>query len=283
MDLVEDVADGAAGGRRRLDPRAVATREPASVGVTEVGADGLGELVDALAGSVARAVDTETVYESREVGSKGHVPRLRVISAATRAADGAERAWVVDVAQHDTVELATAMHEGLGVPDLAADAWNATFDDRVIDINLIEPARAAGAPVGSLRWWDAQLADALLHQGLTGFGFFHGLAWAAERYLGLSVEGKATTQLSYSANGSLSDAQVSYAAADAVETLWVSDVLREHLAAAGLEETCRLEQEARPFLDRMERAGLPFDVDGGKPSWASWRSGAPRCSPALRR
>ena len=240
----------------------MATREPASVGVTEVGAHGLGELVDALAGSVARAVDTETVYESREVGSRGQVPQLRVISAATRSADGTERAWVIDVVRHDTGDLAAAMHEGLGVPDLAADAWNATFDDRVIDTNLIEPARAAGASVNSLRWWDAQLADALLHQGLTGFSFFHGLAWAAERYLGLSVEGKATTQLSYSANGSLSDAQVSYAAADAVETLWVSDVLRERLSAAGLEETCRLEQEARPFLDRMERAGLPFDVDG---------------------
>ena len=230
--------------------------------VTVVGPDGLGELADALAGSTARAVDTETVYEPREVGVRGHVPQLRVISAATRSADGAERAWVVDVARHDISDLAAALHAGLGVPDLAADAWNATFDDRVIDRHLVEPARAAGTSVGSLRWWDAQLADALLHQGLTGFSFFHGLAWAAERYLGLSVEGKATTQLSYSANGSLSDAQVTYAAADAVETLWVSDVLRRQLAETGLSAVCRLEQEARPFLDRMERAGLPFDVDG---------------------
>ena len=257
-------ADGAhsATEARRLDPRAPATRHPADVAVTVVGPDGLGELADALAGSTARAVDTETVYEPREVGVRGHVPQLRVISAATRSADGAERAWVVDVARHDISDLAAALHAGLGVPDLAADAWNATFDDRVIDRHLVEPARAAGTSVGSLRWWDAQLADALLHQGLTGFSFFHGLAWAAERYLGLSVEGKATTQLSYSANGSLSDAQVTYAAADAVETLWVSDVLRRQLAETGLSAVCRLEQEARPFLDRMERAGLPFDVDG---------------------
>ncbi len=230
--------------------------------VTVVGPDRLGEFVGALSASEARAMDTETVYEPRYAGSRGRVPQLRVISAATRTPDGAEHAWVVDVASHELCELATALHEGLRLQNLASDAWNATFDDRVIDTHLMEPAAAAGAAVGSLRWWDAQLADALLHQGLTGFSFFHGLAWAAERYLGLSVEGKATTQLSYSANGPLSDSQVAYAAADAVETLWVSDKLREGLRDAGLEEVCRLEQAARPFLDRMERSGLPFDVQG---------------------
>ena len=257
-------ADGArsAVGVRQLDPRPEATRDPAGVPVTVVGADGLGDLVDALAGSTARAVDTETDFEPRQAETRGHVPKLRVISAATRARDGTERAWVVDVGRHDLVELATALHEGLRVPDLASDAWNATFDDRVIGTHLMEPAAAAGAAVGSLRWWDAQLADALLHQGPTGFSFFHGLAWAAERYLGLSVEGKATTQFSFGANGPLSDRQIAYAAADAVETLWVSGVLREGLRDAGLDEVCRLEQAARPFLDRMERAGLPFDVQG---------------------
>lgn len=261
MDAATDLARTSAD-VRRLDPRPEASRDPAQVPITIVGSDGLGDFVDELRASAARAMDTETDFEPRQAETRGHVPKLRVISAATRARDGTERAWVVDVGRHDLVELATALHEGLRVPDLASDAWNATFDDRVIDTHLMEPAAAAGAAVGSLRWWDAQLADALLHQGLTGFSFFHGLAWAAERYLGLSVEGKATTQFSFGANGPLSDRQVAYAAADAVETLWVSEVLREGLRDAGLDEVCRLEQAARPFLDRMERAGLPFDVQG---------------------
>ncbi|WP_419944806.1 DNA polymerase [Candidatus Poriferisodalis sp.] len=261
MDVVSDLA-GTWADSRRLDPRPTHTRDPAQVPLTLVGREDLGDLVDALAASDARAVDTETVFEPRAAAARGKVPKLRVISTATRAADGTERAWVIDVAQHDLRELAAALHEGLVAPDLASDAWNATFDDRVIDTHLIEPAKAAGASVRSLRWWDAQLADALLHQGLTGFSFFHGLAWAAERYLGLRVEGKATTQLSYSAEGMLSDTQVAYAAADAVETLWVSTLLRERLTQAGLDEVCRLEQAARPFLDRMERAGLPFDAAG---------------------
>ncbi|MDE0320951.1 MAG: DNA polymerase [Acidimicrobiaceae bacterium] len=261
MDAATDLARTSAD-VRRLDPRPEASRDPAQVPITIVGSDGLGDFVDELRASTARAMDTETDFEPRQAETRGHVPKLRVISAATRARDGTERAWVVDVGRHDLIELATALHEGLRLPDLASDAWNATFDDRVIDTHLMEPAAAAGAAVGSLRWWDAQLADALLHQGLTGFSFFHGLAWAAERYLGLSVEGKATTQFSFGANGPLSDRQVAYAAADAVETLWVSEVLREGLRDAGLEEVCRLEQAARPFLDRMERAGLPFDVQG---------------------
>lgn len=261
MDVVSDLADTRAD-NHWLDPRPEPTRDPAQVPVTVVDGDSLGDFVDALSASAARAVDTETDFEPRDAETRGLVPKLRVISAATRSPDGAERAWVVDVGRHDLVELATALHEGLRVPDLASDAWNATFDDRVIDTHLMEPAAAAGAAVRSLRWWDAQLADALLHQGLTGFSFFHGLAWAAERYLGLSVEGKATTQFSFGANGPLSDRQIAYAAADAVETLWVSGVLREGLREAGLEEVCRLEQAARPFLDRMERAGLPFDANG---------------------
>ena len=247
---------------RRLDPRPAPGAQPGDVQVELVGPAELGAFADALASSVARAIDTETVYETFARGARGQVPVLRVISAATRAADGSERSWVVDVNQHDLTDLAVALDEALRAPGLAADAWNATFDDRVLDTHLIEPARADGALVESLRWWDAQLADALLHQGLTGFSFFHGLAWAAERYLGLSVVGKATTQLSYSANGPLSDVQIAYAAADAVETLWVSERLRARLEDAGLDEVCRLEQAARPFLDRMERAGLPFDADG---------------------
>ena len=55
---------------------------------------------------------------------------------------------------------------------------------------------------------------------------------------------------------------IAYAAADAVHTLWVADAIRDEIEAARLEEICRIEQAARPFLDQMERTGLPFDWDG---------------------
>jgi hypothetical protein len=50
-----------------------------------------------------------------------------------------------------------------------------------------------------------------------------------------------------------------------VETLWVGDALRRELRTAGLEQIAEIEMAARPFLDQMERTGLPFD-------WAGWQS-----------
>ncbi|MEZ5341416.1 MAG: hypothetical protein R2706_08200 [Acidimicrobiales bacterium] len=94
--------------------------------------------------------------------------------------------------------------------------------------------------------------------------WFHGLAWATSHYLGLEAEGKGTVQLSYTADDDLTDEQIAYAAADAVETLWVSDAIRAELARSGLEQICAIELAARPFLDQMERSGLPFD-------WAGWQ------------
>ncbi len=236
------------------DPRPRTDRSPSDVPLTFVGPGLLDELRSHLLGSVACAIDTETVFDPRGV-DRGPGP-LRVISAATRAADGTERAWVVDVSLVDRTHLARALS------GVHADAWNADFDARVIDRDVIEVARRAGEEVDSPVWWDAQLADALIHQGISGFGFYHGLAWAAEWYLGIHAEGKGTTQLSYTAADRLTDEQIAYAAADAVETMWVADVIRRRVADEGLSRVCELEQRARPFLDHMERAGLPFDWEG---------------------
>ena len=204
------------------------------------------------------AVDTETVYDPETFrGPDGRAGPLRVISAATRDTEGADRAWVVDVREIDSLSLAAALS------GVHANAWNADFDARVLDRDLFDPARRNNPSLDSMTWWDAQLADALLHQGRTGFSFYHGLAWATEWYLGLRVEGKGSTQLSYTETDPLDSEQVAYAAADAVETLWVAEEIRSRIVEAGLQEVCRLEQRARPFLDHMERVGLPFD-------WVTW-------------
>jgi hypothetical protein len=233
------------------DPRPQATRQPSDVALQVVSDDNMGVFAAALRNATRAAIDTETVFVEPGPGA------LRVVSAATRDLDGAELAWVVDVTMVDRLALAEALS------GVRADAWNADFDARVIERDLIEPARLAGRDVHPVVWWDAQLADALLHQGVTGFGFYHGLAWAAEWYLGIRAQGKGTTQLSYTANEPLSDEQLRYAGADAVETLWVADVIGERITSLGLERVCELEMRARPFLDHMERSGLPFD-------WTGW-------------
>lgn len=223
-------------------------RDPAEVPVTFVrDRDGLDELAAFVSTASAIAIDTETPIDGPKAG------QMRVLSLAGRSAD-VERAFVVDARDADMAGLAAA------IGGVEAAAWNANFDARVVDRAVFDTTDVSDR----IRWWDAQLADALLYQGRTGFGWFHGLAWATERYLGIVATGKGTVQLSYTATEDLSPDQIAYAAADAVETLWVADVLRDEIAAAGLTAICEIEMAARPFLDRMERVGLPFD-------WESWK------------
>ena len=206
----------------------------------------LPELEQALVDAERIAIDTEVPVD----GPKAH--RLRVVSIARRDPEGAERAFVIDARDVDPTLLAPILS------GVTADAWNANFDARIIDAAVWKTTHTTA----ELTWWDAQLADALLHQGRSGFTWYHGLAWATEHYLGIQAEGKGDVQLSYTADGDLTPEQVAYAAADAVETLWVGDAIRDAVRQAGLERICAIEMGARPFLDQMERTGLPFDWDG---------------------
>lgn len=209
-------------------------------------AEQLPDLAKALAGAEHVAIDTEVPIDGPAQGL------LRVMSVAVRAPDGAERAFVVDARDLDPTLLAEPLS---GVTALA---WNADFDARVLDAAVW----GSDDTTPQLRWWDAQLADALLHQGRSGFTWYHGLAWATEHYLGQEAEGKGDIQLSYTATDDLTADQVAYAAADALHTLWVADAIRVEIAEAGLERICEIEMRARPFLDRMERTGLPYDRIG---------------------
>jgi DNA polymerase I-like protein with 3'-5' exonuclease and polymerase domains len=236
-----------------LRPADLGVRRPEEVPTTLVtDAAGLAAVRAALASSARLAVDTETVF-SAEIDGAGAGP-LRVVSLAVRDHDGTESAWVVDVARVAGEALAPLL------AGHTADGWNASFDAEVLQRGCFGPAGFGRSEV--LHWWDAQLADALLHAGRSGFGWYHGLAWASERYLGFSLGGKGEAQLSFTATAELSDDQVAYAAADAVVTLWVGDVLRRELAAAGLVEVAGLEMAARPFIDQLRRSGLPFDREG---------------------
>lgn len=226
-----------------------ATRDPLDVPLTVVRtATELDLVAKALADADEAAADTETPVVGEGIGP------MRVLSVAVRHTGGREEAFVVDARDLDPRLLAPVLS------GRTFDAWNADFDARVIENASYVPLGGTAPPVP--RWWDGQLADALLHQGQTGFGFYHGLAWAVARYLGIAADGKGTTQLSFTTDTDLTDDQIAYAAADAVETLWVCRRLRAELDAAGLTAVAELEMGARPLLDRMQRVGLGVDWDG---------------------
>lgn len=217
--------------------------------------------VDAFARAVAAAERIAIDTETHSWNSSFHGV-MRVLIAAMRDSDGIESCYVVDVRDVDAALLAPIL------AGVEVDGWNGTFDARVTDDAIFTPANANRPHDGrfkSIRWYDGMFADAVLHQGVTGFTWFHGLAWATRRYLGFTLEGKGTTQTSFTADDDLSDEQLQYAALDAITTLRVCDHLRGLVEQAGLTRALQLELRARPFLDHMERAGLPFD-------WVGWKA-----------
>lgn len=190
------------------------------------------------------AADTET-YGWQDGGE----PQLRVVSAACVRA-GVEQAWVIDCRDLDRVAVVESL-EGLEL-----SGWNASYDAKVFEI-------AKGGRT-SVRWFDAMLADAVCHQGESGFEWYRGLAKVSAELCGLVLDGKGTTQTSYDESTSLSAEQVRYAALDAIATMRVTRALREQVAKLSLTAACSLEQRARPFLDAMQRHGIPIDWDGWK-------------------
>jgi DNA polymerase I-like protein with 3'-5' exonuclease and polymerase domains len=231
------------------DPGARGAPDPLAVPLTVIDSPaGVDEFAAAVASATVVAVDTETwgFTDSFE----GH---MRVLSAATRDAAGVERAWVVDARDVDPTLLADALRGATVI------GWNANFDSRVIDRAVF----GIDVALSPLKWWDAMLADATYNQGRFGFTWYHGLATAAHRFLGITMSGKGSVQTSFDRSSDLSAAQIAYAAADAVTTLWVYDALIGRIAEAGLVDKVADVMRGRPFLDLMERAGMPFD-------WAAW-------------
>jgi DNA polymerase-1 len=222
------------------------TWDPQSVPVTFINrADQLSELDVAVAKSVRVAVDTETHDATSFID--GLWSALRVIAVATRDADGNDLAFVIDVRDIPVAVLAASMEK-----IVQADGWNVNFDQRVL--------RLAGCDVQS--WRDLMHVDGVLHSGLSGFEFWHGLAHAAKKWLGVSLSGKGTTQTSYDGSTDLSEEQIRYAGADAVVTLHVGLRLDEEVLAAGLTNAVDREVAARPFIFSMMEHGMPFDAHG---------------------
>ncbi|MDG2112175.1 MAG: hypothetical protein P8N02_06130, partial [Actinomycetota bacterium] len=73
------------------DPRPTADRSTGDVAITRVHTGNIEQFEQHLRASVARAIDTETVYNP--LGFDAGPGPLRVVSAPTPAAAGTERAW----------------------------------------------------------------------------------------------------------------------------------------------------------------------------------------------
>jgi DNA polymerase I-like protein with 3'-5' exonuclease and polymerase domains len=251
------------------------------------------------------ALDTETVFDpdnptDLEVDGPG---AWRVLSLAARLADGSEQAFVIDMghvpaaAVQNTftrftlhrlrrhvasgATLPSSLTELLELGDLdALDALSSPYGQLRLDLDRVRFEIGAEAVVWNANFdrhvlardgvdavflRDAMLYQAVLDLGRAGIRFYTGLAKAARAHLGVDLDGKGSTQLSYrevADQPELSPEQVRYAALDAVVTLRLFERLAAQVEADGLSETVELEVGAQRFIDNLTRFGLPLDIDG---------------------
>ena len=207
--------------------------------------ESLTKFASAVKAGVRFAVDTETHEEITFFN--GLWAALRVIAVAVENSAGDIEAFVIDVRDVEKKDLKPIM---ASIKD--ADGWNANFDEQVLKL--------AGLNVES--WRDAMHTDSVLHSGISGFEFYHGLAHASTKYLGFEIQGKGDVQTSFDGSSDLNQDQIRYAAYDAIVTMLVAKHLDAKVVESGLAIPVSLEHSARPFILEMMEHGLPFDFDG---------------------
>jgi|688.fasta_scaffold29722_7 DNA polymerase I-like protein with 3'-5' exonuclease and polymerase domains len=207
--------------------------------------DDLGILTDALKNAVMVSVDTETHGEI--LLRNGLYGAIRVISLATKDDKNIYKSFVIDVRDMSSGAISSSLNN-----IDTAYGWNVNFDSEVLEIY--------GVRIN--KWFDGMFADGLINAGSSGFEFYHGLAFAANKYLNYDLTGKGTVQLSYDKASDLLPEQISYAAQDAIVTLLASEEIKKTLSDEGLDVPNNLEQSARPFIYKMMKFGIPFDKAG---------------------
>lgn len=270
------------------------------------------------------ALDTETVFDpdnptDLETDGPG---AWRVLSLAARLADGSEQAFVIDMghvpaaAVQDTFmrftlhrlrrhvasggTLPASLLELLELGDLdALDALGSALGQLRLDLDRVRSEVGAEMVVWNANFdrsvlardgvdavflRDAMLYQAVLDLGRAGIRFYTGLAKAARAHLGIDLDGKGSTQLSYrcvSDQPELTPEQVRYAALDAVVTLRLFERLDVEVRAADLVETVELEVGAQRFIDNLTRFGLPLDVAGWREHLAVSEAGKAKVEETL--
>jgi DNA polymerase I-like protein with 3'-5' exonuclease and polymerase domains len=194
----------------------------------------LNAVLPALCAAPLLAVDTETT------GLDPLKDHVRLIQFALP-----DRIIVVDASQVPVQRLTPVFV----APHLLA-FHNAKFDLKFL--------RTAGLP-----WPEGSVFDTMLVAHLLGAGTADGqltqcgLAAVAQRYLSIELD-KALQTSNWT--GSLTPAQLYYAARDAQVTLQLVSVLRDALAVAALERMAAIECRCVPALAWLELAGLPIDA-----------------------
>ena len=190
----------------------------------------LGMVLAALDESTQVSLDLETTSLSPREG------KIRLLSLATDRG-----LYVIDAFAIDVRPLFEAL---AGLPLLG---HNLLFDLQFLAALGCEPGGAVH---------DTMLLSQLLDGTRRPKGY-HRLAECAKRHLGRTLD---KTEQSGDWSGSLTDAQLDYAAADVIVLGPLFDRLSELVAQSGQEKVARIEARCLPAVVWLARSGAPFDA-----------------------
>jgi DNA polymerase I-like protein with 3'-5' exonuclease and polymerase domains len=298
----------------------VGARDLSQVPCTFIDRDDRLDELDVLVDAVLVALDTETVFDPEnptDLDTDGP-GAWRVLSMSARLSDASVRSFVLDMGYVSAGAVQSKLNQLALARFRRAHSAGVTLPASILELielgeldaldvlgsasgqlrfDLIDARHAAGVEAvvwnanfdrfvlardGVDAWFlrDAMLYRAVLDLGRAGVQFYTSLARAAREALGVDLDGKGSTQLSYrepEIQPVLSDEQVRYAAHDAVVTLELFDKLAAEVADAGLSETVELEVRAQEFISSLTRKGLPLDVAG----WREHLAGIDRAQAAV--
>jgi DNA polymerase-1 len=177
------------------------------------------------------AIDVETT------GLDSRTDRVRLLSLATDRG-----VYVLDCFAVDPRPLFGPLAE------LPLIGHNLLFDLQFLSALGFEPGAAVH---------DTMLLSQMLDGTRRPKGY-HGLAECAERHLGRTLD---KTEQSGDWSGSLTDAQLDYAAGDVIVLGPLYDHLSDQVVQSGQEQAVQIEARALPAIVWLARSGAPFDVE----------------------
>lgn len=206
--------------------------------ITRVTAQNITEALQTCRATEAVGLDTETTSLHPKNG------KLRLIQIATP-----EECFVLDCFRDDP-KMLLPLFDG----DTLLVGHNLAFDLRFLSsVGILVPH--------GRNLFDTMIAGQILDAGILP-RLSHALAAMSERFLGVILD---KTEQKSDWTGTLTMAQVAYAAKDAAILLPLYKKLRGDLALAGLDRVMRLEMRALPGLAWLGVSGMPVNRD----KWAT--------------
>jgi DNA polymerase-1 len=219
--------------------------------------------------AVTAAIDNTTVVglDLETTGLDPRCDRARLLSLASDNIDGGSFAYVCDLFALPATAL-PALWEAL-------DGKNIVLHNAVFDLGFLD--RLGFIPSGKVH--DTLHLSRILHAG-DGHSIKHDLGAVVERELGEQMD---KTEQRSDWTGTLTEAQVAYAAKDVLVLPRLLEALNKKIVEAKLEEAARIESRCLPALAWMAGKGVGVD----RPAWEALveKAGAEakRCAEELDR